>query len=40
MGIARVLEEKVRRGFFSGATAKEVASAIMLTNGEQLHGLA
>jgi predicted TIM-barrel fold metal-dependent hydrolase len=39
MGIARVLEEKVRKGFFSTATAKEVASAIMLTNGEQFHGL-
>jgi predicted TIM-barrel fold metal-dependent hydrolase len=40
LGIARVLEEKVRRGFFSEATAREVASAIMLENGERFHGLA
>ena len=38
-GIAWVLEEKVRRGFYSKETAKEVASAIMLTNGEQFHRL-
>jgi len=40
LGIARVLEKKVQKGFFSEATAKEVASAIMLKNGEQFHGVA
>jgi hypothetical protein len=38
-GIARVLEKKVQKGFFSEATAMEVASAIMLENGEQFHGV-
>jgi len=38
-GIARVLEKKVRKGFFSESTAEEVASAIMLKNGEQFYGL-
>jgi predicted TIM-barrel fold metal-dependent hydrolase len=38
-GIARVLEEKIRRGVFSESTAEEVASAIMLKNGEQFYGL-
>ncbi|MDP7636748.1 MAG: amidohydrolase family protein [Phycisphaerae bacterium] len=38
-GIARVLEEKVRKGFFSESTAEEVASAIMLKNGEQFYGI-
>jgi len=36
-GIAHVLEDKVRRRYFSEATAREVASAIMLRNGEQFH---
>ena len=40
LGIARVLEEKIRKGFFSRATAEEVASAIMLKNGEQFYGVA
>jgi hypothetical protein len=40
LGIARVLEEKIRKGFFSKATAEEVASAIMLKNGEQFYGVA
>jgi predicted TIM-barrel fold metal-dependent hydrolase len=40
LGIARVLEKKVRKGFFSEATAREVASAIMLENGERFHGIA
>jgi predicted TIM-barrel fold metal-dependent hydrolase len=39
LGIARVLERKVQRGFFSVMTAKEVASAIMLENGERFHGV-
>ena len=38
-GIARVLEKKVRNGFFSESTAREVASAIMLRNGEQFYGI-
>jgi hypothetical protein len=40
LGIARVLEEKIRKGLFSRATAEEVASAIMLRNGEQFYGVA
>jgi hypothetical protein len=40
LGIARVIEEKIRRGLFSKATGEEVASAIMLANGEQFHGVA
>jgi predicted TIM-barrel fold metal-dependent hydrolase len=39
LGIAEVLERKVRKGFFSGATAKQVAAAIMLENGERFHGV-
>ncbi len=39
IGIARVLENKVQRGTFSEATAKEIASAIMLKNGEEFYGL-
>ncbi|MCX7804810.1 MAG: amidohydrolase family protein [Planctomycetota bacterium] len=39
-GIARALENKVRKGFFSGATAREVASAIMIGNGERFYGIA
>jgi len=39
IGIARVLEQKVDAGYFSPATAEEVASAIMLVNGEELFGL-
>lgn len=39
LGIARVLEKKIKNGFFSGSTAKEVASAIMLKNGEEFHCL-
>jgi hypothetical protein len=40
LGIARVLEEKIRKGFFSKATAEEVVSAIMLRNGEEFYGVA
>ena len=40
LGISRVLEQKIQKGFFSEATAKEVASAIMLENGEHFHGVA
>ena len=40
LGIARVLEEKKRKGYFSETTAKEVAAAIMLQNGEHFHRLA
>jgi len=36
-GIARVLERKVKKGYFSEATARDVATAIMLTNGEAFH---
>lgn len=39
IGIARVLERKVEAGYFSPSTAEEVASAIMLTNGEEFYGL-
>ena len=39
IGIARVLEEKIEAGYFSQATAEEVASAIMLRNGEEFYGL-
>jgi len=38
-GIARVLDNKVREGFFSKSTAEKVATAIMLKNGEQFYGL-
>ncbi len=38
-GIARVLEEKIAAGHFSRATAREVAAAIMLKNGEAFYGL-
>lgn len=38
-GIARVLEAKIQKGFFSESTAEEVATAIMLKNGEQFYGL-
>ena len=38
-GIARVLENKVRKGLFSAATAREIAAAIMLENGRKFHGL-
>ena len=40
IGIARVLEQKVEAGYFSRATAEEVASALMLRNGEEFYGLA
>jgi predicted TIM-barrel fold metal-dependent hydrolase len=36
-GVACVLEEKIRAGFFSQSTAEEVAAAIMLKNGEQFY---
>jgi len=39
LGIANVLEEKIAKGFFSEATAREVAEAIMLRNGERFFGL-
>jgi len=39
IGIARVLEQKIEAGYFSPSTAQEVASAIMLHNGEELIGL-
>ena len=39
LGIARVLEQKIQAGYFSGSTAEEVASAIMLRNGEEFYGL-
>jgi hypothetical protein len=39
IGIARVLEEKIKAGFFSQSTAEEVASAIMLKNGEEFYNL-
>ena len=38
-GIARVLEAKIRKGFFAESTAEEVAAAIMLKNGEHFYGL-
>jgi uncharacterized protein len=37
LGVSRVLENKVQKGFFSKATAREVASTIMLENGENFH---
>ena len=40
LGIANVLEQKIRDGHFSPATAREVAAAIMLENGERFYGLA
>jgi predicted TIM-barrel fold metal-dependent hydrolase len=40
LGIARVLEQKIQAGCFSESTAREVASAIMLGNGEGFYGLA
>ncbi len=39
IGVARVLEQKIAAGYFSPATAEEVAAAIMLRNGEELLGL-
>jgi predicted TIM-barrel fold metal-dependent hydrolase len=39
LGIARVLEQKIEAGYFSPETAEEVASAIMLHNGEELIGV-
>jgi uncharacterized protein len=39
IGIARVLEQKVEAGYFSPATAQEVASALLLRNGEEFYGL-
>ena len=38
-GIARVLEEKVAKGCFSEATAREIATAIMIENGKTFHGM-
>jgi len=39
-GIARVLEDKIAKGFCSLATAREIADQIMLKNGEEFWGLA
>jgi len=39
LGIARVLEQKIAAGVYSESTAEEVASAIMLRNGEEFYGL-
>ncbi len=39
IGIARVLEQKIDAGYFSPSTAEEVASAIMVKNGEEFYGL-
>ncbi len=39
IGIARVLEQKIEAGHMDEATAREVASAIMLENGEEFYGL-
>jgi len=39
LGIARVLEEKIKQGFISEGTAEEIASCIMLRNGEEFYGL-
>jgi hypothetical protein len=39
LGIARALEGKIQAGFFSQSTAEEVASAIMLRNGESFYGV-
>ena len=39
LGIARVLEQKIEAGCFSARTAEEVASAIMLHNGERFLSL-
>ena len=39
LGIAHVLEEKIQAGFFSQSTAEEVATAIMLKNGLDFHGV-
>ena len=39
LGIARVLEEKIAEGDLSEGTAREVASAIMLDNGEEFYSL-
>lgn len=40
IGIARVLEQKIEAGYLDEATAREVASAIMLENGQEFYGLA
>jgi len=39
IGIARVLEQKIAAGYLSESTAEEVASAVMLRNGEEFLGL-
>ena len=39
LGIASVLERKIASGVFSEATARDVATAIMLTNGERFFDL-
>lgn len=39
IGIARVLEAKVAAGYYSEATACEVAECILLRNGEEFYGL-
>lgn len=38
-GIARALDQKIDAGYFSPETAREVAAAIMLRNGEEFYGL-
>jgi len=38
-GIARVLDQKIQAGYFSRPTAEEVASALLLRNGEEFYGL-
>ena len=40
IGITRVLDQKIQAGYFSRATAEEVASALLLGNGEGFYGLA
>ncbi len=39
LGIARVLEAKIAAGYLSPTTAREVADAILLGNGEAFYGL-
>jgi len=39
LGIARVLESKIEAGYLDERTAEEIASYIMLKNGEEFYGL-
>ena len=39
LGIARVLESKIEKGFVNERTAEEIADHIMLKNGEEFYGL-